>query len=137
MWRFFGLFFVLLAIVGALLPVMPTVPFVLLAAACFAKSSPEMHGWLREHPKFGRTVRSWEEERCITRRMKVWSATMITLGGGTSTLLFVPRGWPFWVVTGCFLLADVAVLLWKECPAEKEKAPETGREARCAGMRIE
>ncbi len=133
MWRYFGYFFVLLAIIGTLLPVMPTVPFVLLAAACFAKSSPEMHRWLRDHPKFGHTVCSWEESRCITRRLKIWSVVMITLGGGTSTFLFVPSGWPFWTVMGCFLLADVVVLLWKECPAEKEKTTGSRHKARCTG----
>lgn len=128
MWRYFGYLFVLLAFIGALLPVMPTVPFVLLAAACFAKSSPDMHRWLQNHPKFGRMVRSWEESRCITRSLKIWSVSMITLGGVTSTVIFVPGGWPFWTVLACFLIADVVVLLWKECP-------KSGHEARCAGCK--
>lgn len=123
LWSLLGMFFVLLAFIGALLPVMPTVPFVLLAAACFAKSSPKMHAWLLHHPKFGQIVYDWEEKRCIPRGMKIWGISMMTLGGGMSVWLFVPRGWPSWTVLGCFLVADLVVLLWKECP------PKNGRDA--------
>ena len=112
--------FVLLGFIGALLPIMPTVPFILLAAACFAKSSPRMHSWLLNHRKFGPIVRDWEQKRCISRKMKVWAVTTMTLGGGTSVWLFVPPGWPSWVTFGCFLAGDIVVILWKECPPETE-----------------
>jgi len=118
LWSLLGMVFVLLAFIGALLPVMPTVPFVLAAAACFAKSSPKMHAWLQQHPKFGHIVRDWEEKRCISRGMKIWGISMMTLGGGMSVWLFVPRGWPSWVTLACFFFADLVVFLWKECPPE-------------------
>ncbi len=115
LWSLLGTFFLLLAIVGAALPIMPTVPFVLLAAACLAKSSPKWHRWLRQNPKFGQAVRNWERERCISRRMKLWGVTMTLLGGGVSTYLFIPRGWMTWTAMGIFAVASLIVFCWKEC----------------------
>jgi hypothetical protein len=117
-WTLLGMLFLALGFIGALLPIMPTVPFVLVAAACFARSSPKMHRWMRQHRRFGRTIRNWEKNRCVSRRMKVWAITMMTLGGGTSTWLFVPPGWMSWAVFGTFLIGDLVVLLLRECPAE-------------------
>jgi len=131
LWSLLGMMFVLLAFIGALLPVMPTVPFVLVAAACFAKSSPKMHSWLQQHPKFGHIVCDWEEKRCISRGMKIWGISMMTLGGGISVWLVVPRGWPSWTVLGCFIAADMVVLLWKECPSE----PGSTRRLMAEGLR--
>lgn len=119
LWKVFGVFFLILAFIGALLPIMPTVPFVLAAAWCFARSSPKMHRWMRQHRKFGATIRNWEEKRCISRKMKIYSISAITLGGGTSTFLFVPPGPSFWAVLGVFFLADLIVLLIKECPPKE------------------
>lgn len=59
-----------LGIVGVVLPGLPTTPFVLLAAACYAKASPRLHHWLREHRLFGPMVRDWEAHRSLTRRAK-------------------------------------------------------------------
>jgi uncharacterized membrane protein YbaN (DUF454 family) len=59
-----------LGIVGVVVPGLPTTPFVLLAAACYAKASPRLHGWLREHRFFGPMVRDWETHRSLSRRTK-------------------------------------------------------------------
>lgn len=118
LWSLLGILFLVLGFIGVLLPIMPTVPFVLLAAACFARSSPKMHKWLLEHPRFGPIIRDWEEKRCISRKMKIWAISMMTLGGGTSTWLFVPPGRMSWTSFGIFLIGDLVVLLLKECPRE-------------------
>ena len=122
-WTFLGILFLALGFIGALLPIMPTVPFVLLAAACFAKSSPKMHRWMRQHRKYGPNIRNWERERCLSRKMKIWSILMMTVGGGISTWLFVPRGWMSRVVFGVFLLGDIVVMMLRECPPEKKGGP--------------
>ena len=59
-----------LGILGAVLPGLPTTPFVLLAAACYARASPRLHGWLRAHRLFGPMVRDWESHRSLSRRTK-------------------------------------------------------------------
>jgi len=52
-----------LAVIGAILPVMPTVPFLLITFTCWAKASPRFHAWLYRHPKFGKMMRDWQERR--------------------------------------------------------------------------
>jgi uncharacterized membrane protein YbaN (DUF454 family) len=61
----FGWLSLALGFVGIFLPLLPTTPFVLLAAFFFSKGSKRLHRWLREHPRFGRYVRDWEEEQVI------------------------------------------------------------------------
>jgi hypothetical protein len=51
--------------------------------------------------------------------MKLWGSVMPLVGGGTSTYLFVPRGWLTWTAMTVFVTASLVVLLLKECPAEK------------------
>ncbi len=121
-WSLLGFLFLVLAFIGALLPIMPTVPFVLAAAASFARSSPKMHRWMRQHKKYGPAIRNWEEKRCVSRKMKAFSITMIMGGGGTSTLLFIPRGWMTWTALGVFAASALIVFFFRECPAEDVKA---------------
>jgi uncharacterized membrane protein YbaN (DUF454 family) len=59
-----------LGIVGIILPGLPTTPFILLAAACYAKASPRLHQWLLNHRWFGPMLRDWESDRSLTRRTK-------------------------------------------------------------------
>jgi len=72
------------ALVGVFLPLWPTTPFVLLAAACFARSSERWHRWLLENPTFGPMIREWEQKRCIRCRVKVLAISMMVVVGGLS-----------------------------------------------------
>ncbi len=78
--------FVALAIIGLFLPVMPTVPFLLLAAWFSAKGSDRLHRWLYEHPLFGKMLIDWEERGAISRKGKV--ATAVTLSASWTFLYF-------------------------------------------------
>ena len=60
-----GLFCVLLAMIGVVLPLLPTVPFLLLAAFCFAKSSEKLHNWLISHRTFGPMITDWQQNGAI------------------------------------------------------------------------
>lgn len=60
----------LLGLIGVVLPGLPTTPFVLLAAACYAKASPRLHAWLLNHRLTGPMLRDWERHRSLTRRTK-------------------------------------------------------------------
>ncbi len=86
-----GGIFVALGVAGIFLPLLPTTPFLLLAAACFARSSERFYRWLLNHPVLGTTVREWREHRSLPRRTK-WIA-ILTMGGtlAVSILFFVPQ----------------------------------------------
>lgn len=83
-----GLLFVGLSILGVVLPILPTTPFLLVAAACFAKSSPRLQKKLLANKTFGPLIHEWQQHRCIPRKAKrvalltmilsvVWSAYLL------------------------------------------------------------
>lgn len=97
-----GLFFVALGFVGAFLPVLPTTPFLILATACFARSSPRIENWLLSHPRFGPPLRAWRERGAVPRRAKLMALAGISSG----FLLF----W-FGSAPGPILTASVGVIM--------------------------
>ena len=68
--KIMGSFFVGLAMLGVILPILPTTPFLLVSAACFAKSSPKMQRKLLANKTFGPLIRDWQESRSISRKSK-------------------------------------------------------------------
>jgi len=82
---------VALGVVGAFLPVMPTVVFMIIAAWCYARGNPALKRKLLAHPTFGPPVRDWEEHRAISLRGKVLGIAMIVAGFTVSLLWVVER----------------------------------------------
>jgi hypothetical protein len=68
-----------LGLLGILLPGLPTTPFILLAAACYARASPRLHAWLLNHRWFGPMLRDWERDHSLTRRTKTVAVVSMTL----------------------------------------------------------
>ena len=103
MLKIIGIFFVGLAIVGAVLPLLPTTPFLLVAAACFAKSSPRLHKMLLENKIFGPLIYHWQESRSIPKRAKIVSLISIALA----------CGWSVYIMEVIWLkLLVIALIIW-------------------------
>lgn len=90
-WAGLGLFCLLLGFIGIFLPVMPTAPFVLLAAACFARGSERFHRKLMDHPRLGPFVRDWERHRSIPLRAKCLAIGMMWISLSTTAWLMRAR----------------------------------------------
>jgi uncharacterized membrane protein YbaN (DUF454 family) len=107
-YQFLGLLAVALAIVGIILPLLPTVPFLLLAAFLFARSHPEWERKIVEHPRFGPPIQAWRERRAIGAKSKATFVVALGMSGFAGLLLL---DWPWSVaplVTG--LIAGTWIL---------------------------
>ncbi|GAB3110564.1 DUF454 domain-containing protein [Aestuariicella hydrocarbonica] len=116
----FGWFSIVLGVVGIFLPIMPTTPFILLAAWCFARSSPRFHFWLRNHKYFGLMVTSWEDGHGIPLRVRNRVLFLLWFSLCFSTYL-IDRWW----VGVIFFIGGVCVTiyLWRQpiLDTEQEK----------------
>ncbi len=82
-----------LGLLGVVVPGLPTTPFVLLAASCFAKASPRLHRWLSQHRYLGPMVRDWEAHRTLPRRVKWLATAMMVTMVLLSAWQLAPRPW--------------------------------------------
>ena len=80
-----------LGAVGMVLPILPTTPFLLAAAACFCKSSTRMYDWLLNNKWFGSYIKNYKEGRGLSLRTKVFALTVLWVTIGVSTVFFLSR----------------------------------------------
>ncbi len=113
LWIGLGFFSLALGVIGIPLPLLPTTPFVILAAYFFAKGSPRYHRWLQYHKWFGPMVREWEDHGAINPRAKLMATVMIAIaisfplfvynervpdGAKIATVILATTGW-LYVIT--------------------------------------
>jgi uncharacterized membrane protein YbaN (DUF454 family) len=91
LWLLLGLTSLALGIAGVVLPLLPTTPFVLLSAYCFARSSPRLHDWLISHRIFGPLILNWERHKAISPRAKVMAVLSMAGVLGMSVAVGAPE----------------------------------------------
>lgn len=84
---FTGWLSVVLGVIGIFLPIMPTTPFLLLAAACFMRSSPKFYNWLVGHPRLGKYIVYYLEGKGIPVKAKVYTIALLTISMSFTTYL--------------------------------------------------
>ncbi len=118
-WLMLALALVCLAlgIAGIFLPVLPTVPFLLLAAWAASLSSPRLSRWLDNHPQFGKPLNAWRRHGVVRRRAK-WAATIAMSLSATASLVLLRGHWAALLAAAC--MACVLAWLWRrpEQPAD-------------------
>ena len=90
LWTLAGIVSFGMGAVGVFVPLLPTVPFMLLAAFCFARGSEPFHRWLLGHPRFGPAIHDWRSHGAISRRGKRAAALAIAATFGIALLLGMP-----------------------------------------------
>lgn len=110
LWRIGALVALALGAIGLAVPVLPTVPFLIVAAWAASKSSPKLERRLLAHPRYGPHIRAWREHGAVPRRAK-WFATLGMLGSATIMQL-TPA--PVWArIAAPLAMLGIAVWLWR------------------------
>ncbi len=122
LWLAAGGCSLLTGIVGIFLPLLPTTPFVLLAAFCFSRGSARWEAWLLQHPRFGPMVRDWRERRAIPLRAKQLAWATMVLGSAWAWWAMPPRiGW-----LPALMCVIVGTWMWR-LPTAVPRAPSHPR----------
>lgn len=115
--RFFmilGVLFLLLALVGVTLPIVPQIPFAIASAFFFSKGSQKIHLAIRHNKFIGKYVREWEDHRVIRPKTKIFSILAMAAGMYMAHLR-LPGFWPYFI-DGIFLVCMIFVLTRKSAP---------------------
>ncbi|WOB07941.1 YbaN family protein [Piscinibacter gummiphilus] len=108
LWMLAGLVSLVVGFIGIFLPLLPTTPFVLLAAFCFSRGSKRMEAWLVSHPRFGPMVHAWRRNRAVPLRAKQLATVMMAASAtGSWFVVHSPWRWAPAIVCTC-----VALWLW-------------------------
>ncbi|CAA6817711.1 MAG: DUF454 domain-containing protein [uncultured Sulfurovum sp.] len=108
-WLLLGLSSLGLAFLGVILPLLPTVPFLLLAAFFFAKSSDKLHSWLINHHLFGTMISDWHEKGAINKKAKYFATLSVALVLSLSLYLALK---PLVLTIQIILLTLVLLFIW-------------------------
>ena len=116
---------VLAGVVGIFLPIVPTVPFLLLAAVCFGKSSQRFHAWLIEHNHLGPLIRDYLHGGVIPLRAKRLAIGMVWVSFPASALLFIKVQWLSFLLIALAAAITLYLLRLPTTPPEEQVSNRT------------
>lgn len=108
-WFFFGCLSLAIGFLGIFLPLLPTVPLLLLAAFCFARSSERVHSWLLNHPTLGPPIRDWQKNGAINKKAKVLATLSIAVVFMVSVIIGLR---PILLLVQAIILSCVMIIIW-------------------------
>ncbi len=114
-----GLSCTAIAVLGIFLPLLPTVPFLLLAAACFARSSERFHNWLLGHPQLGPMIQGYLDGQGIPLRAKLTAIALVWVSIPISVLFFIPWFWIKIFLIAIGLCITIYLLRLPVCTSEE------------------
>ena len=109
---------------GAVLPLLPTTPFLLVAAWAASRGSPRLDAWLHEHPRFGPSLRAWRDERAVPTRAKIVACSLM-LVSWIIMLVMMPSPWVP-AITGAIFICVGTYLCTRPAPGVRRK-PDPGK----------
>lgn len=110
LWTALGAAALLAGLIGAVLPVVPTAPFVILAAFAFGKGSPALRAWLMAHRHFGPIIDDWEQTGAIANKWKIFACTAMAISFAGSVLVLQLPPKLLMIQGACMLAAAVYIL---------------------------
>ncbi len=123
-----GIIFLVFGITGVVLPVLPTTPFILLAAACFAKSSPRLYNWLLNNRLFGKYIINYQQNKGIPLRVKITSLFFLWLSIGFTLTVFISNNYVRAVVIVIVIGVTIHILRMETLKESAEIDEESSNE---------
>ena len=112
----------LLGIIGVFLPGLPTTPFVLVAAACYARASEPFYRWLLRNPTFGPLIIEWRRHHSIPFRIKVIAISLMSLT--ISISIWTLSAMPWLQAMLAFIGISTALVLWRIPSRDRPRGPK-------------
>jgi uncharacterized protein len=117
LWILAGCLSLIAGAIGVVLPLLPTTPFLLLAAFCFARGSTRLHNWLISHPRLGPPIEQWRRHGAISRRGKGLAVIAMAVAFGISVVLAVPL-YALWLQLAVLCLVALFILTRPNPPTD-------------------
>lgn len=108
-----------LAAIGVVLPLVPTVPFLLVAAWAASRGSPRLYAWLHDHPRFGPPLRAWRDEGAVPIRAKVLSCVLLAVSWAVM-LIFSSSIW-IPAISGVLFVCVATYVCTRPAPGGKRR----------------
>ncbi len=115
-WQVLGLLALGCGLAGIVLPLLPTTPFLLVAAYAFSRSSPALHDWLLAHPHCGPLIRNWRDHGAIPRRAK-WMALGLMAGALAISFAMSVPAWLIAVQSVVLVCVGIFIMTRPDVPS--------------------